>query len=63
MLHRHADFTSGAHQPEPDEPVRRQLGVNCVGKGLSTFASQRLCLTALAMEWSVEVSKRYTVPT
>lgn len=25
MLHRHADFTSGAHQPEPDEPVRRQL--------------------------------------
>lgn len=38
-----------------------QLGVNCAAKRLSTFASQRLCLIALIVEWSVGVSKRYTV--
>lgn len=49
-----------AHTTSPNPT--NQLGVNGAAKRLSTFASQRLCLIALIVEWSVGLSTRYAVP-
>lgn len=59
MLHRHADFTSGAHKPEPDEPVRRQL----CGKKAIHFCFTTPLPNSPDRGVVRGVSKRYAVPT